>query len=119
MNSNHALKLSADVLRALYAAASPPETGRSDERITLDDLCEKVGANETPARDGVRVRAARREDVREIVRRLDDEGFVDALRMKLTLQGFTLAASLTTRRLVPMHVVGPAEGATTPQERVA
>lgn len=97
MNSNHALKLSADVLRALYASR--------DERITLDDLCEKVGANETPAKDGVRLRALRREDVREIVRRLDEEGFVDALRMKLTLQGFTLAASLTTRRLVPMHLV--------------
>jgi len=97
MNSNHALKLSADVLRALYALR--------DERITLDDLCEKVGANETPVKDGVRVRAPRREDVREIVRRLDEEGFVDALRMKLTLQGFTLAASLTTRRLVPMHLV--------------
>ena len=98
MNSNHALKLSADVLRALYASR--------DERITLDDLCEKVGANETiPAREGVRVRAPRREDVREIVRRLDEEGFVDALRMKLTLQGFTLAASLTTRRLVPMYLV--------------
>ena len=99
MNSNHALKLSADVLRALYASR--------DERITLDDLCEKVGTrdNEIPVRDGIRVRAPRREDVREIVRRLDEEGFVDALRMKLTLQGFTLAASLTTRRLVPMHLV--------------
>ena len=97
MNPNHTLKLSADVLRALYASR--------DERITLDDLCEKVGANATPIRDGIRVRAPRREDVREIVRRLDEEGFVDALRMKLTLQGFTLAASLTTRRLVPMHLV--------------
>jgi len=99
MNPNHILKLSADVLRALYASR--------DERITLDDLCGKVGIgeNERPARDGVRVRATRREDVREIVRRLDEEGFVDALRMKLTLQGFTLAASLTTRRLVPMYLV--------------
>ena len=97
MNSNHALKLSADVLRALYA-------GRED-RMTLDDLCEIVGANETPAKDGVRLRAPRREDVREIVRRLDEEGFVDALRMKLTLQGFTLAASLSKRRLVPMYLV--------------
>jgi hypothetical protein len=100
MNSNHALKLSADVLRALYASR--------DERITLDDVCDKLGANEAPARDGVRLRAVRREDVREIVRRLDEEGFVDALRMKLTLQGFTLAASLTTRRLVPMHLVAVA-----------
>ena len=97
MNANHALKLSADVLRALHA-------GR-DERMSLDVLCERLGANEMPAKDGVRVRAVRREDVREIVRRLDEEGFVDALRMKLTLQGFTLAASLTARRLVPLHLV--------------
>jgi hypothetical protein len=97
MNSNQMLSLSADVLRALY--------GARDERITLDDLCAALGASEVPARDGVRVRATRREDVREIVRRLDEEGFVDALRMKLTLQGFTLAASLTARRLVPLHLV--------------
>ncbi len=97
MNSNQMLSLSADVLRALYASR--------DQRITLDDLCEAVGASDVPTQDGVRVRAPRREDVREIVRRLDEEGFVDALRMKLTLQGFTLAASLTTRRLVPMHLV--------------
>ncbi len=97
MNSNQMLTLSADVLRALYKARS--------RRITLDDLCEVVGASDVPARDGVRVRAPRREDVREIVRRLDEEGFVDALRMKLTLDGFTLAASLTARRLVPMHLV--------------
>ncbi len=97
MNSNQMLTLSADVLRALYAARS--------ERITLDDLCEAVGVTDAPAREGVRVRARRREDVRETVRRLDEEGFVDAMRMKLTLQGFTLAASLTTRRLVPLHLV--------------
>ena len=97
MSSNQMLSLSADVLRALYASRA--------RRITLDDLCEAVGASDVPARDGVRVRAPRREDVREIVRRLDEEGFVDALRMKLTLQGFTLAASLATRRLVPLHLV--------------
>ena len=97
MNSNQMLTLSADVLRSLYEARS--------QRITLDDLCEAVGASDVPARDGVRVRAPRREDVREIVRRLDEEGFVDALRMRLTLQGFTLAASLSARRLVPLHLV--------------
>jgi hypothetical protein len=97
MNPNQTLRLSADVLRALHALR--------DSRATLDDLCDALGASDVPMRDGVRVRAVRREDVREIVRRLDEEGFVDAARMRLTLQGFALATSLTTRRLVPLHLV--------------
>jgi hypothetical protein len=97
MNSKIMLSLSSDVLRALYAVR--------DRRVTLDDLCDAVGACGVPACDGVRVRAPRREDVREVVRRLDEEGFVDAMRMRLTMQGFTLAASLTARRLVPLHLV--------------
>ncbi len=97
MNSQQLLRLSADVLRSLYAMR--------DERVSLDDLCDALGASAVPVRDGVRVRTARREDVREIVRRLDEEGFVDAMRMRLTLQGFALATSLTTRRLVPLHLV--------------
>jgi hypothetical protein len=97
MNSNQKLSLSADVLRALFAARA--------RRITLDDLADAVGAAAVPTRDGVRRRAARREDVREVVRCLDEEGFVDAARMRLTLSGFALAASLATRRLVPLHLV--------------
>lgn len=97
MTSRQALSLSADVLRGLYALR--------EQRATLDELCEALGVGAVPARDGVRVRAVRREDVREIVRRLDEEGFVDATRMRLTLQGFALASSLTARRLVPLHLV--------------
>lgn len=97
MNSNQKLSLSADVLRALFAAR--------DTRITLDELCEALGVGEAPARDGVRARAVRREDVRELVSRLDEEGFVDASRMRLTLQGFALASSLQARRLIPLHLV--------------
>ena len=97
MNSHQKLSLSADVLRSLYAMR--------DHRISLDDLCDALGVSEAPVRDGVRARTARREDVREIVRRLDEEGFVDAARMRLTLQGFALASSLTARRLVPLHLV--------------
>jgi hypothetical protein len=90
MNAHQTLALSADVLRALHAARST--------RITLDDLCNALGVDEAPTRDGVRLRAARREDVRAIVRCLDTEGFVDAARMRLTLQGFALAASLAQVR---------------------
>ena len=81
MNSNQKLSLSADVLRALHAAHGT--------MISLEDLCAALGVDSVPTREGVRVRAVRREDVREIVRCLDDEGFVDAARMRLTLQGFT------------------------------
>jgi DNA-binding Lrp family transcriptional regulator len=97
MNPQQRLSLSADVLRSLYEMR--------DRRISLDDLADALGASVIPTRDGVRPRAVRREDVREIVRRLDEEGFVDAARMRLTLQGFALAASLTERRLVPLHLV--------------
>ena len=97
MNSQRRLSLSADVLRSLYAMRGG--------RVSLDDLADSLGASAIPARDGVRARAVRREDVREIVRKLDEEGFVDATRMRLTLQGLALAASLTERRLVPLHLV--------------
>ncbi|HEY1955957.1 MAG TPA: hypothetical protein VGH28_10090 [Polyangiaceae bacterium] len=97
MDSKQKLSLSADVLRAIYA--------RRAERITLDDLCDGLGVGSAPVREGVRARTTRREDVREIVRRLDEEGFVDAARMRLTLQGFALASSLAARRLVPLHLV--------------
>jgi len=97
MNPQRRLALSADVLRALYTLR--------EGRITLDDLSDALGASDVPARDGVRARSVRREDVREMVRKLDEEGFVDAARMRLTLPGFALAASLTERRLVPLHVV--------------
>ncbi len=97
MSSNQKLTLSADILRALYAAHA--------RRISLDDLCDALGVGEAPLQEGVRVRAVRREDVREIVRRLDEEGFVDATRMRLTLEGFALAASLTKKRLLPVHAL--------------
>ncbi len=100
MNTHQTLTLSADVLRALHHARSA--------RITLDDLCTILGVDEAPPREGVRRRALRREDVREIVRRLDTEGFVDAARMRLTLHGFALASSLTATRLLPLSLVGAA-----------
>jgi hypothetical protein len=102
MNTNQKRTLSADVLRALHSSTE------SATRIALDDLCTLLGVDAAPAREGVRPRALRREDVREIVRQLDEEGFVDAARMRLTLQGFTLAASLTARRLLPLSLVGAA-----------
>ncbi len=90
MNSYQAL-WSRDVLGALLVMQ-----GRA-QRITLDELCDALGIDEAPVREGVRARSARREDVRQIVRRLDEEGFVDAARMRLTLQGFALATSLAPR----------------------
>lgn len=48
--------------------------------VTLDELAEAVGV--------------RKVDVRAIVSRLDREGHVDAMRLRLTLSGLALAASL-------------------------
>ena len=99
MTPKFRLSLSADVLRALHALHGALRL------VTLDDLCTALDVGEIPAREGVRARTVRREDVRAVVCALDDEGFVDASRMRLTMQGFALASSLTTRRLVPLHLV--------------
>jgi transcription initiation factor IIE alpha subunit len=72
MNSINPHALAAHVLVVLAHAR-----GRA---VTLDDLAEAVGV--------------RKADVRAIVSRLDREGHVDALRLRLTLSGLALAASL-------------------------
>ncbi|HEY8076474.1 MAG TPA: hypothetical protein VIF62_20255 [Labilithrix sp.] len=55
--------------------------GQARGRATrLDELAIRVGA--------------RREDVRDVVTRLHREGHVDAARMRLTMSGLALAASL-------------------------
>jgi len=43
--------------------------------------------------------AVRRGDVRRCVSQLDREGYVDALRMRLTLPGFAIARALTAAAL--------------------
>ena len=57
--------------------ASEQARGRS---VRLDELAERVGV--------------RRSDVRAIVAKLHDEGHVDALRLRLTMSGLAVAASL-------------------------
>jgi hypothetical protein len=89
--------LSTSVLRALHASRGA--------RITLDDLCATLGVTDAVARDGVRARKARREDVRAAVRRLDELGLVDATRMRLTLAGFAVATSLPVPRRAALHLV--------------
>lgn len=95
------LALATHTLRALLQAH------RTRRHLDLDGLCTVLGveAEEAPAEDGVRARRVRREDVREAVRQLDVEGFVDATRMRLTLAGFALAGSISERRLLPLHRV--------------
>lgn len=56
---------------------------------SLEDLAEEIGV--------------RRADVRAIVSRLHAEGYVDALRLKLTLPGLALAASLDGCKLPPLR----------------
>lgn len=45
----------------------------------------------------------RRTDVRSLVSSLDREGYVDALRMSLTLRGFALGRSLENATLPPIR----------------
>ena len=53
--------------------------------VNVDDVARTVGA--------------RRSDVREIVTRLHEEGYVDALRMRPTLAGLAVATSLRQCKL--------------------
>lgn len=74
MNVVDARALAAHVIRHL---AHAQHRGRA---VRLDELAESVGV--------------RRTDVRDVVTRLDVEGHVDAKRMKLTMTGLAVAASL-------------------------
>jgi hypothetical protein len=81
--------LSAHILRSLATAQ------REGRCSTLETLV-----------DELRVRRA---DVRTTVSSLDREGFVDATRMRLTLAGFALAASLANRTLPKLRTERRAE----------
>lgn len=50
----------------------------------------------------------RRGDVRSAVSALHREGYVNALRMRLTLQGFLLGHALMREELPPLRVARPA-----------
>jgi DNA-binding IscR family transcriptional regulator len=71
--------LAAHVLRHLARAQS---LGRL---VHLEDLASDIGA--------------RREDVRDVVSSLHAEGHVDAKRMKLTMTGLVIAASMRECKL--------------------
>lgn len=74
MTSLDARSVAAHVLLSLADAQAK---GRL---VRLDELAEDVGV--------------RRADVRDVVRRLHQEGHVDAQRMRLTMSGLALAAAL-------------------------
>ncbi len=58
--------------------------------VRLDELASEIGV--------------RKADVRHVVTRLHAEGHVDALRLRLTMTGFALAASLADSKLrEPRH----------------
>lgn len=80
----HEKALAAHVLRHLARAQS---LGRL---VRLDELAREIGV--------------RREDVRLAVTSLHQEGHVDARRMKLTLSGFAIAASMRECKLRDVRV---------------
>ncbi|MCU0655161.1 MAG: hypothetical protein MUF64_07690 [Polyangiaceae bacterium] len=71
------------ILKTLAAAQ---QQGRS---MNLDDLVSEV--------------KARRGDVRVTLSMLHREGYLDAVRMRLTLQGFMIGASLEQAKLRPLR----------------
>lgn len=57
----------------------------------------------TDLRDLAQELGVRRQDVRRVVTKLHIEGFVDALHMRLTMQGLALAGMLDGRRIKAMR----------------
>ena len=76
--------LSMHVLRALAHAQT------EGERATLDTLVDQL--------------KVRRHDVRAVVTALHQQGLVDAIHMRLTLQGFAVGRSLLTQELPALRV---------------
>ena len=73
------LVLSAHILRVLAVA-------QRDERLLgLDDVVDAL--------------EVRRADVRACLSQLHEEGLIDVLRMRLTLEGFAFGSALAQRRL--------------------
>jgi Mn-dependent DtxR family transcriptional regulator len=85
------LVLAAHLLRTMAAAQ------RDARRVDLDGLTREM--------------AVRRADVRATLSSLHAEGLVDVLRMRLTMDGFTLGQSLEGRRLAPLRAVARARDA--------
>lgn len=75
----------------LVALARAQRTGRL---LTLSDVAAEL--------------EVRKSDVRAVVASLHHEGYVDALRMQLTLLGLGLAASLRRARLRPLRAIAAA-----------
>ncbi len=87
----------------LLALASAQARGRT---VRLDELADTIGV--------------RRADVRAIVSRLHAEGHVDALRLRLTMSGLAVAASLRSCKLrEPGGRIRFADGADDSQASVA
>ena len=71
------------LLRALTTAQ------REDRRLDLDELVSEVGA--------------RRAEVRRTLSALHRGGYVDVLRMRLTLKGFAIGQALSATDLIPLR----------------
>ena len=75
--------LAGHLLQTLAAAQT------EGEKLTLDDLVERV--------------KARRVDVRAVVSMLHGEGYLDAMTMRLTMRGFIVGSSLSNVTLRPLR----------------
>lgn len=73
---------------AIHVLCEMTTRQRRGERAQLDDLASAVGV--------------RRADVRGVVSLLHRQGYVDAVRMRVTLAGFAIGLSLGERELGPV-----------------
>ena len=76
-------------LVAIHLVKHLTSSQRSGRVVTLADLVDELGV--------------RRADLRVAVRALHEQGYLDALRMRLTLAGFALGASLDGATLRPLR----------------
>jgi DNA-binding IscR family transcriptional regulator len=75
---------------AAHVVVMLAHAGELGRIVRLDELAADIGV--------------RKSDVRDVVTRLHAEGHVDALRLRLTMTGFALAASLADCKLrEPRH----------------
>jgi len=93
--------INAVAVHVLRHLASAQQKGRNTR---LDELASDIGV--------------RREDVRHVVTSLHEEGHVDARRMRLTMTGFAIAASMRDCRLRDLRERVPCDAHGTAAARI-
>ena len=84
--STENVTIDADVL-AIHVMRVLSRAQQKGEQLSLEDLAARL--------------EVRKVDVRRVVSALDKRGFVDAMRMRVTMMGFVLGCSVSASELKP------------------